>query len=146
MRKYIVILLAFAVTCAGTYAWGEQQKVYVYPEKNQSKAKQEKDEFECHKWAVEQSGVDPYEGAKPNTGEQVVIGTLAGAAIGAASGAAIGAITGDAGTGAAIGATAGGCGGAMHGAEHAQRMKEVNYDNYLRAFAACMEAKNYTVR
>ena len=34
-------------------------KLYVFPAKNQTKQKQKEDEFECYKWAVQQSGIDP---------------------------------------------------------------------------------------
>ena len=34
-------------------------KLYVFPAKKQSKQQQKEDEFECYKWAVEQSGIDP---------------------------------------------------------------------------------------
>src|SRR5690242_10792132 len=33
--------------------------MYVFPAKNQNTATQEKDDTDCYKWAVEQSGVDP---------------------------------------------------------------------------------------
>jgi hypothetical protein len=35
-------------------------KLYVFPSKGQSQQQQKKDEFECYKWAMEQSGVDPF--------------------------------------------------------------------------------------
>jgi hypothetical protein len=34
-------------------------KLYVFPAKGQGKQKQKEDEFECYKWAMEQSGIDP---------------------------------------------------------------------------------------
>ena len=37
----------------------QQAKLYVYPAKGQNKQQQKSDEFECYKWAVEQSGIDP---------------------------------------------------------------------------------------
>ena len=37
----------------------QQMKLYVFPSKGQSKQQQKEDEFECYKWAVEQSGIDP---------------------------------------------------------------------------------------
>ena len=36
----------------------QTMKLYVFPAKNQSKQQQKVDEFECYKWAVEQSGID----------------------------------------------------------------------------------------
>src|SRR4051794_2872823 len=89
-------------------------KLYVFPAKEQSKQKQKEDEFECYKWAVEQSGIDPLnlpkvQAAPAQTGPTGA--AVGGAAKGAAAGGAIGAIAGDGGKGAAIGAVAGGfCG------------------------------------
>ena len=86
-------------------------KLFVYPSKGQSKDKQKADEYECYKWATEQSGIDPMNITKTQaapkqegpTGAGVV-----GAAKGAAVGAALGSINGNAGEGAAAGAIVGG--------------------------------------
>ena len=97
-------------------------KLYVYPAKGQSQQQQKEDEFECYKWAMEQSGVDPLnlpkvEAAPVQSGPTG--GAVVGAAKGAAAGAAIGAITGDAGQGAAVGAAA----GAMAGRRAGRRLR-----------------------
>jgi hypothetical protein len=34
-------------------------KVFVYPKNNQSSEQQAKDRYECHHWAVQQTGYDP---------------------------------------------------------------------------------------
>ena len=34
-------------------------EMFIYPKEGQSKEKQEMDEFQCHKWAIEQTGFDP---------------------------------------------------------------------------------------
>src|SRR5690349_21770673 len=96
----------------------QAMKLYVFPSKEQTKEQQKKDEFECYKWAVEQSGIDPLnlpkvEAAPAQSGPTG--GALKGAARGAAAGAAIGAIAGDAGEGAAIGAVTGGLSGRRQG-------------------------------
>ena len=36
-----------------------QSQLYVYPQQGQSEEQQSKDRFECHNWAVQQSGFDP---------------------------------------------------------------------------------------
>ncbi len=135
-------------------------KLYVYPTKNQSHNKQKQDEFECYKWAVEQSGIDPLnlpkvEAAPAQTGPTG--GAVKGAARGAAAGAAIGAIAGDAGKGAAIGAAAGGMKGAGKGkqaqaqqnqksqADAAAKEQEMK-DSFVKAFSVCIEGKGYTVK
>lgn len=42
---------------------------YVYPSKGQSQAQQDKDRYECHQWAVKQTGFDP---TKPQAGSPTV--------------------------------------------------------------------------
>ncbi len=128
--------------------------MYVFPANNQDQETQDKDEYDCYKWAVEQSGIDPINPpdvqADPNAGDGAIVGT---AARGAAAGAAIGAIGGDAGKGAAIGAVAGAFGGARRrgaaqaGAEQqAQQQEAAMIDSFKKAFAACLEGKGYTVK
>jgi hypothetical protein len=135
-------------------------KLYVFPAKGQSKQQQKTDEFECYKWAMEQSGIDPLNLPKVTaapaqtgpTGAAVV-----GAAKGAAAGVAIGAIAGDAGKGAAIGAVAGGLAGRRAAkkeqkqqsqqaqADAASKEKEIK-DSFVKGFSACMEGKGYTLK
>jgi YMGG-like Gly-zipper len=130
--------------------------VYVYPSKGQSKEQQQRDEFECHKWAKEQSSFDPT-AAQPGAATPPPRGgAVRGAARGAAVGAVGGAIGGNAGKGAAIGAGVGAAAGAVrrHRAaresEAAQQQANQQYaasrDGYDRAFAACMSGRGYTVQ
>jgi len=135
-------------------------KLYVYPSKNQSKQKQKEDEFECYKWAVEQSGIDPLnlpkiEAAPVQSGPTGA--AVGGAAKGAAAGLAIGAIAGDAGKGAAIGAVAGGLAGRRAGKQaQAQQNQQAQAnvakteqemkDSYKKAFTVCIEGKGYTIK
>ncbi|HRI61151.1 MAG TPA: glycine zipper family protein, partial [Saprospiraceae bacterium] len=110
----------------------QSMKLYVFPAKGQSKQKQKEDEYECYKWAVEQSGIDPLnppkvEAAPVQSGPTG--GAVKGAAKGAAAGAAIGAIAGDAGEGAAIGATAGAISGRRQGKQaQAQQNQQAQAD------------------
>ncbi len=135
-------------------------KLYVFPSKGQSQQQQKKDEFECYKWAMEQSGVDPLnlpkvEAAPAQTGPTG--GAIKGAAKGAAAGAAIGAIAGDAGKGAAIGAAAGGMGGLGRGRQAQAQQNQQSQANaaateqeiknsFVKAFSVCIEGKGYTVK
>ena len=134
--------------------------IYVFPSGNQDQQTQDADEMACYRWAVEQTGVDPLNPVKVEPGQvnRAPDGSaIAGAARGAAAGAAIGAIAGDAGKGAAIGATA----GAMRGNrarvvgnqmkqqqmnQAAAAQEKAMLDNFKKAFTACMEGKEYTVR
>lgn len=134
--------------------------IYVFPAKNQDQATQDKDDAECYKWAVEQSGVDPINPSKVEA-EKVDTapdGTaVVGAARGAAAGVAIGAIAGDAGKGAAIGAVAGALAGrrakVVGDAQQQQRNNQAAAqqqaamtESFRKAFTACLEGKGYTVK
>jgi hypothetical protein len=138
-------LLSLAVAFVAS-AVSAQSDLFVYPKEGQDKDQQEKDEFECYRWAKSQSGVDPSAPARePDRGRRAG-STLGGAAKGAAAGAAIGAIAGDAGKGAAIGAAGGGMMG-RRGAKNQERYEQAaDRNSYNRAFAACMDARGYTVK
>jgi hypothetical protein len=134
--------------------------LFVYPSKGQSKQQQKEDEFECYKWAVEQSGIDPLnlpkvEAAPAQTGPTGA--GVVGAAKGAAAGAAIGAITGDAGEGAAVGAIVGGLAGRRQGKQaqaqsnqqaqaSASAAEQEMKDRFKKAFSVCIEGKGYTIK
>jgi hypothetical protein len=135
-------------------------KLYVFPSKKQSQQQQKQDEFECYKWAIDQSGIDPMnlpkvEAPPPETGPTG--GAVVGAAKGAAAGVAIGAIAGDAGKGAAIGAVAGGLAGRRAGKQAqaqqnqqaqagAQKTEQEMKDSFKKAFSVCIEGKGYTIK
>jgi hypothetical protein len=133
--------------------------LYVFPAKSQSPQQQKKDEFDCYKWAMEQSGIDPNNLPKDSVAIQSgpTGGAVRGGARGAAAGAAIGAIAGDAGKGAAIGAVAGGLGGRRAGKQRqaaANQQAVNNAENkqkelrasFIKGFSACMEGKGYTIK
>jgi hypothetical protein len=135
-------------------------KLYVYPAKGQSQQQQKEDEFECYKWAMEQSGIDPLnlpkvEAAPVQSGPTGA--AVKGAAKGAAAGAAIGAITGDAGQGAAVGAAAGAMAGRRAGKQaqaqqnqqsqaNAAAQEQAIKDSFTKAFSVCLEGKGYTIK
>ncbi|MGZ8096316.1 MAG: glycine zipper family protein [Methylosarcina sp.] len=130
------------------------QNMMVYPAQGQTPDQVSKDRYECHTWAVQQTGYDPSSGAaSPQSNSQqesVRRETLKGGARGAAAGAAIGAIAGDAGTGAAIGAAAGGMKRrfAQKDANQAASSSAANdaANNYNRALGACLSGRGYTVQ
>jgi len=139
---------------------GKSLGLYVFPSKGQDQAAQDKDEYACYKWAMEQTGVDPMNPPKVEvqTTQKGLDGSaVRGAAGGAAAGAAIGAITGDAGEGAAVGAVVGALRGRrsriarqrsqQQQAQHqAAAHQKSLIDNFKKAFTACMEGKGYTVK
>lgn len=137
--------------------------IFIYPTKNQSEAQQNKDRYECHSWAVKQTGFDPsrpqttspssttgqYQPAQPHV--------LKGAGRGAALGAVGGAITGNPGKGAAAGAAMGGLAGGLRRRD--ERMQQASQQqnagqsaqqnqrtSYNRAMAACLEGRGYNVK
>jgi YMGG-like Gly-zipper len=120
---------------------------FVYPARGQSPQQQQKDQGECHGWAMQSSGANPAAMAPPPSG---ATGHLArGAARGAAVGAVGGAIGGDAGKGAAAGAAAGALVGGMRRRDERRQHEQVQAqasDAYGRAYAACLEGRGYTVK
>ena len=129
----------------------------IYPAKEQTPEQQKQDEYECHQWAVEQTGFDPTK-TQQVTQQQPAPkgGAIKGAAGGALVGAGIGAIAGDARKGAAIGAGAGAVGGGAKqrqqrqqqeaAAQQAQANQQAQINNYNKAKSACLEGRGYTVK
>jgi uncharacterized protein YcfJ len=129
----------------------------IYPAKGQSAEQQQKDEFECHQWAVQQTGFDPtktQQAPQQQTTQQG--GVLRGAAGGALLGTGIGAIAGNTGKGAAIGAVAGAAGGGARqrqqqkqqevANQQAQTQQQAQIDKYNKAKSVCLEGRGYTVK
>ena len=141
-----IMLIAAVVLLAGS---ARAQDLYIYPNEGQDAEKQEFDEFQCHKWAKDQSGVDP--GAPPpdpNRGNRAR-GAAGGAIKTGALGAAVGGIAGGssgAKKGAAAGAVVGAVGGRNRAVNQEKRQQAGQRNSFQRAFAACMEARGYTVR
>jgi len=144
-----------------------QAQIVVYPAHGQSPDQLARDRYECHTWAVQQSGFDP---SQPNVppGQRVVVQPANPPGTGTAIGAIAGAILGAAIAGprqAGFGAVFGGLTGAAVGtASDANAQAQANYeqsrldagynqaaaqggqrsDNYRRAITACLDARGYT--
>ena len=62
-RRAVLGVLSFVVLVAGPLlaaaALAQGGDIYVYPAKGQSQAQQDRDRYECHSWAVKQTGFDP---------------------------------------------------------------------------------------
>ena len=159
LRLVLLILLgaSFAAPAAA-------QDLFFYPAQNQSQDQINRDRFECHTWASQQTGFDPTRtaqapGAAPPQKEAQQGGVLQGGLRGAAVGAVGGAIAGDVGKGAAIGAGTGALIGGFrrNDQQRRQRQERQNYrqaqsqhnaqlrDAYNRAMAACLQGRGYTV-
>jgi hypothetical protein len=140
------------------------QRVFVYPAHGQSPDQTERDRYECHTWAVQQTGVDPSR-ADANAYERVIVqpSTPPGANTvgGAIAGAIIGSIIAgprNAGAGLVLGGATGAIVGSAADANaqaHAQQtQQQVNMsaaegraraDSYRRAIGACLQGRGYTV-
>ena len=141
------------------------QRVYFYPQRDQSPEQQDRDRYECYNWAVRQTGFDPGRRGVPPEQLQAAVpqpsGTAAigGAAVGAVLGAAVSS-PGHAGGGAIIGAVTGGLLGAA--AEQSAQTEAAQYNRvqqrrynrgygrelaeYRRAMSACLEGRGYSVK
>jgi hypothetical protein len=140
------------------------QRVFVYPANGQTAEQTERDRYECHEWAVQQTGVDP---SRPDAGayERVVVQPASPPGSGTAAGIIGGAIVGSilagpwhAGAGALIGGATGGIIGsaadanAQAQAQHVQKQiyqsaaaGRARADSYRRAIGACLQGRGYTV-
>lgn len=152
---FITLLGGICMVTAST-----AEELIVFPNADQDKQQQEQDEFACYSWAKGETGFDAM--AVPTATEpppQESSYRRGGVARGAVRGAAVGGIVGDsddAKKGAAAGAAIGGMRRAdQRRKEEAERQRweqeqqqiyAENRNRYNRAYAACMEGKNYTVR
>jgi hypothetical protein len=154
--------IAGAAACVGLLAAGsataavDLAAVAVVPLKGQSADRARRDRYECHNWAVEQSGVMPASVAQQQAAERradraesarradrVINGAAAGAAIGGLvrstqrrKNPANGVLAG-----AAIGAAI----GAATGRDKDDTAAEEPMAEYLRALSACLEGRGYRV-
>jgi hypothetical protein len=135
----------------------------VYPAHGQSPDQLARDRYDCHVWAVQQSGYDPSRpGAAPGRvivepanppGTGTAVGAIAGAILGAAiagprdagAGLILGGITG-----AAVGTASDANAQAYANAEQAQFDRNAAWNaqgasNYRRAIGACLDARGYTI-
>lgn len=155
-RKAIFVAAGVLFSAA---AWA--QEMIIYPRAGQTPDQQEQDRFACYQFARDTTGFDPMavptatapkpEQQGPSTGQRAVRGAVVGGTIGA--------ITGNssrakkyAGAGAATGALVGGMQSSdtRRAQEQWDREQQAQYaqrrGQYNRAFAACMEGRDYTVR
>ena len=161
-RIALITIIVACVLAPGSSR--SQSQMYIYPAKGQTQQQQDKDRYECHTWAVQQTGFDPSKAypsnpnqydPQPSSQRRVIKGAAGGAALGAIGGA----IGGDAGKGAAIGAGVGAGAGALRrrqdrkqqqASAQQQQQAQAQAQNaqvqgYQRAMAACLQGRGYTV-
>jgi hypothetical protein len=136
-------------------------RMFVYPAQGQNEDQLQRDRYECHTWAVQQSGFDP---SKPGPGYSTVVvapppGT--GTATGAVGGAILGSILAgprDSGFGLLFGAATGAIVGSAVDANNQQQVAQAQrqaYEEsaaerarvqaYRRAVTTCLQGRGYTV-
>lgn len=159
---------AYRVVTAPAPEAAKPPPMYFYPERGQTESQQDRDRYECYRWAVRETGVDP--GMTPLRQPSVVQVAPAqrdGApvAAGAITGAAAGAVLSSprhAGEGMVLGAIFGATLGAIaqenqaqaaeRAAERANARNEAAaeaarrpLDNFRRAISACMAGRGYRI-
>jgi hypothetical protein len=151
--------VALVVVCSPAAAVEDLRALEVQGQRGQSLEQTRRDRYECHNWAVEQTGETPAAvpvDEEPRGGDserQLRRERIDRAIVGAAIGGAVGSILGNgrrrhsndrvlagAAAGAAIGAATAG-GGRRAAAETAADEPS----DYLRALTACLEARGYSV-
>lgn len=150
MNTRTAVLLALVVLGIAGAAHAE---VFVYPKQGQPQDQFQRDQFECHKWAEEQTGVNPSQPSASVAPAPQQGGAIRGGARGAAVGAIGGAIGGNAGKGAAIGAGVGAVAGRMRqnsanqqAAQQAEASQQASLQRYDQAYGACLSGRGYQVR
>jgi len=136
------------------------QELMIFPNADQDQAQQQQDEFTCYNWAKGETSFDPMAVPTATTAPPQEAAPKGGVRRGAVRGAALGAVVGsnsdDVWKGAAAGAAVGGMrrndqkrkeeAEMQQWEQQQQQIYAENRNRYNRAYAACMEAKDYTVR
>jgi hypothetical protein len=141
------------------------QELFIYPNKGQSQKQIERDKYACYTWAKQQTGFDPMQMPQATEPPPKQTASTTSPVRGAARGAAVGAVVGgiardDAGKGAAAGAAAGALIGGIRRRDQARSQYSAEQqweqeqaaaytqkrNTYNRAYAACLESKEYTVK
>ena len=145
---------------AGLVATASAQEMMVFPNEGQDKEQQQQDEYTCYNWAKGETGFDPMAVPTATEAPPQQEAQKGGMGRGAVRGAAVGQIVGGDSDSTWKGAAAGAAVGGMRRndqkrkeeAERQQWEQEQQQiyaekrSRYNRAYAACMEGKNYTVR
>jgi len=153
-----MLIIRFSVVAAflglATTAWADD--LMIFPNADQSPDQQEQDKFACYSWAKDESGFDPMAPPTATKAPPQQEAKKGGLLRGGARGAVVGGVAGDAGKGAAAGAAIGGmrrqdqkrkeAAQRQQWEQEQQRIYAENRNRYNRAYAACLEAKDYTVK
>jgi len=135
-------------------------ELMIFPNADQAPEQQEEDKFACYSWAKGQSDFDPMApvtATEPPPQQQAKRGGVRKSLVrGAALGQIVGGDSKSTGRGAAAGVAVGGMrrqdqkrkeeAARQQWEQEQVRIYTENRNRYNRAYAACLEGKNYTVR
>lgn len=141
-------------------ATGQAQELMIFPNGDQTPEKQEEDKFACYGWAKGETGFDPMEVPTATETPPQQQAAQGGVGRGAVRGAAVGQIVGGDSDSTWKGAAAGAAIGGMRRNDQKRKEQQAQQqweqeqaqiyaekrNRYNRAYAACLEGKNYTVR
>ncbi len=136
------------------------QELMIFPNDNQTSDQQEADKFACYSWAKGETGFDPMVVPTATEAPPQQEAKQGGMGRGAVRGAAVGQIVGGDSDSTWKGAAAGAAVGGMRRNDQKRKEQQAqqqweqeqqqiyaeNRNRYNRAYAACLEGKNYTVR
>jgi hypothetical protein len=155
VARYGVLVAAGLALCGAAGGAVDLSHLQVMPQRGQSADQARRDRYECHNWAVGQTGEVPTVTPAPN--QDAVDAAkradrVARIATGAAVGAGIGGLFGgghnpgeDMLKGAAVGSVVGVATGAAHDKKQQKQAGPEPGADYLRALSACLEGRGYTV-
>jgi hypothetical protein len=156
LRPFLTVGAAAAVmslSCFGNLLAAGLAELQAVPERGQSVEQARRDRYECHNWAVEQTGAAPTragldprrDDAKAERVDKILLGTAVGAVLGGLIRGSDGQ-RGDAADGALGGAVLGAAAGAIAGrrGQGAQEIEDPDSD-YVRALGACLEGRGYVL-
>ena len=152
-----VVAILCGVCIAAT---GMAQELMIFPNDDQTPEKQEEDKFVCYGWAKGETGFDPMAPITATEAPPQQSAKQGGLMRGAARGAAVGQIVGGDSSSTKSGAAAGAAIGGMRRNDQKRKEQQAQQqweqeqaqiytekrNRYNRAYAACLEGKNYTVR
>ncbi len=158
MRTITPMIVAACLGVAAGPAAG--QDLMIYPKDGQDKEQQEQDVFQFYRWARGETGFDPMEVPTATEAPPQQQAKKGGVGRGAVRGAAVGQLIGGDSSSTGKGAAAGAAMGGMRRNDQKRKEQQAqqqweqeqqqiyadNRNRYNRAYAACLEGKNYTVR
>ena len=157
MKIALKLAVIFWGVCVLNTSWASDP--IIFPAGGQSSEQMEQDKFQCYGWAKNESGFDPMVTPTATTAPPQQQAKKGGTGRGLVRGAALGGIV-DGSDGAKKGAAAGALIGGMRSRNQQQdqaqqqaqweQEQSANYNQnrstYNRAYSACLESKDYTVR